>query len=108
MNVRGSNSERLGVSVVVRKAYGVGLYTMSGPAYDSESVITLPSDEIGEHSPVSRCSTDDATEGTTAHSPLVRPATTEQTPTHPYPSRTDGGESTLHCRRASYQPWPGR
>jgi acetyl-CoA carboxylase carboxyltransferase component len=34
-------------SVVVRKAYGAGIYAMSGPAYDPESVIGLPSGEIG-------------------------------------------------------------
>ena len=32
--------------VVVRKAYGAGIYAMSGPAYDTESVIALPSGEI--------------------------------------------------------------
>ncbi|MFP4589958.1 MAG: acyl-CoA carboxylase subunit beta [Halobacteriales archaeon] len=34
------------ISVVVRKAYGAGIYAMSGPAYDPESVIALPSGEI--------------------------------------------------------------
>ncbi|GAA0198299.1 acyl-CoA carboxylase subunit beta [Haladaptatus pallidirubidus] len=34
-------------SVVVRKAYGAGIYAMSGPAYDPQSVIALPSGEIG-------------------------------------------------------------
>jgi acetyl-CoA carboxylase carboxyltransferase component len=34
-------------SVVVRKAYGAGIYAMSGPAYDPESVIGLPAGEIG-------------------------------------------------------------
>ncbi|WIV67846.1 acyl-CoA carboxylase subunit beta [Natrialbaceae archaeon AArc-T1-2] len=33
-------------SVVVRKAYGAGIYAMAGPAYDPESVIALPSGEI--------------------------------------------------------------
>ena len=33
--------------VVVRKAYGAGIYAMSGPAYDPESAIALPSGEIG-------------------------------------------------------------
>ncbi|MFW6003428.1 MAG: acyl-CoA carboxylase subunit beta [Halanaeroarchaeum sp.] len=33
-------------SVVVRKAYGAGIYAMSGPAYDPESTIALPSGEI--------------------------------------------------------------
>jgi acetyl-CoA carboxylase carboxyltransferase component len=32
--------------VVVRKAYGAGIYAMSGPAYDPESTIALPSGEI--------------------------------------------------------------
>jgi acetyl-CoA carboxylase carboxyltransferase component len=35
------------LSVVVRKAYGAGIYAMSGPAYDPQSVIALPSGEIG-------------------------------------------------------------
>ncbi|MWG33243.1 acyl-CoA carboxylase subunit beta [Halomarina oriensis] len=34
-------------SVVLRKAYGAGIYAMSGPAYDPESVIGLPAGEIG-------------------------------------------------------------
>ncbi|HKL29924.1 MAG TPA: carboxyl transferase domain-containing protein, partial [Natrialbaceae archaeon] len=34
-------------SVIVRKAYGAGIYAMSGPAYDPESTIALPSGEIG-------------------------------------------------------------
>lgn len=33
--------------VVVRKAYGAGIYAMSGPAYGPESTIGLPSGEIG-------------------------------------------------------------
>ena len=32
--------------VVLRKAYGAGIYAMSGPAYDTESTIALPSGEI--------------------------------------------------------------
>ncbi|WP_129116888.1 acyl-CoA carboxylase subunit beta [Halegenticoccus tardaugens] len=34
-------------TVIVRKAYGAGIYAMGGPAYDPESVIALPSGEIG-------------------------------------------------------------
>ncbi|SFG15204.1 Acetyl-CoA carboxylase, carboxyltransferase component [Halopelagius inordinatus] len=34
-------------TVVVRKAYGAGIYAMGGPAYDPESIIALPSGEIG-------------------------------------------------------------
>ncbi len=33
-------------SVVVRKAYGAGIYAMAGPAYQPESSIALPSGEI--------------------------------------------------------------
>ena len=33
--------------VIVRKAYGAGIYAMSGPAYDPESTIALPAGEIG-------------------------------------------------------------
>ncbi len=33
-------------SVVVRKAYGAGVYAMAGPAYQPESTIALPSGEI--------------------------------------------------------------
>jgi acetyl-CoA carboxylase carboxyltransferase component len=32
--------------VIVRKAYGAGIYAMSGPAFDPESTIALPSGEI--------------------------------------------------------------
>jgi len=32
--------------VILRKAYGAGIYAMSGPAYDPESTIALPSGEI--------------------------------------------------------------
>ncbi|MDS0258369.1 acyl-CoA carboxylase subunit beta [Haloarcula sp. S1CR25-12] len=32
--------------VVVRKAYGAGIYAMSGPAYDPEATLALPSGEI--------------------------------------------------------------
>jgi acetyl-CoA carboxylase carboxyltransferase component len=32
--------------VVVRKAYGAGIYAMSGPAFDPESTLALPSGEI--------------------------------------------------------------
>jgi acetyl-CoA carboxylase carboxyltransferase component len=34
------------LSVVVRKAYGAGIYAMSGPAYDPEATLALPSGEI--------------------------------------------------------------
>ncbi|TMB46505.1 MAG: acyl-CoA carboxylase subunit beta [Chloroflexi bacterium] len=34
------------ISVIVRKAYGAGLYAMAGPAYDSDCVIALPSAQI--------------------------------------------------------------
>ena len=33
-------------TVIVRKAYGAGIYAMGGPAYDPESVIGLPSGEV--------------------------------------------------------------
>ncbi|MFC7240512.1 acyl-CoA carboxylase subunit beta [Saliphagus sp. GCM10025317] len=33
-------------TVIVRKAYGAGIYAMGGPAYDPESIIGLPSGEI--------------------------------------------------------------
>lgn len=33
-------------SVIVRKAYGAGVHGMSGPAFDTESVLGLPSAEI--------------------------------------------------------------
>ncbi len=33
-------------SVVIRKAYGAGIYAMAGPAYQPESTIALPSGEI--------------------------------------------------------------
>jgi acetyl-CoA carboxylase carboxyltransferase component len=37
--------------VIVRKAYGAGLYAMSGPAFESDSVIALPSAQIAVMGP---------------------------------------------------------
>ncbi|MDY6817964.1 MAG: acyl-CoA carboxylase subunit beta [Halobacteriales archaeon] len=34
------------LSVIVRKAYGAGIYAMGGPAYDPEATLALPSGEI--------------------------------------------------------------
>ena len=34
------------ICVIVRKAYGAGIYAMAGPAYDPQSTIALPSGEI--------------------------------------------------------------
>jgi acetyl-CoA carboxylase carboxyltransferase component len=39
------------VSVIVRKAYGAGLYAMAGPAYDSDCVLALPSAQIAVMGP---------------------------------------------------------
>jgi acetyl-CoA carboxylase carboxyltransferase component len=39
------------ISVIVRKAYGAGLYAMAGPALDSDSVIALPSAQIAVMGP---------------------------------------------------------
>jgi acetyl-CoA carboxylase carboxyltransferase component len=39
------------ISVIVRKAYGAGLYAMAGPAFDSECVIALPSAQIAVMGP---------------------------------------------------------
>jgi acetyl-CoA carboxylase carboxyltransferase component len=39
------------ISVIVRKAYGAGLYAMAGPAYDSGCVIALPSAQIAVMGP---------------------------------------------------------
>ncbi len=39
------------VSVIVRKAYGAGLYAMSGPAFDPDCTIALPSAEIAVMGP---------------------------------------------------------
>jgi acetyl-CoA carboxylase carboxyltransferase component len=39
------------VSVVVRKAYGAGLYAMCGPAFDPEAVLALPSAKIAVMGP---------------------------------------------------------
>ena len=34
------------ISVIIRKAYGAGIYAMSGPAYDPDVTLALPSAEI--------------------------------------------------------------
>ncbi|MFN2463589.1 MAG: acyl-CoA carboxylase subunit beta [Candidatus Dormibacteria bacterium] len=39
------------ISVIVRKAYGAGLYAMSGPAYDTDATIALPSAKIAVMGP---------------------------------------------------------
>ena len=39
------------ISVVVRKAYGAGLYAMAGPAYDPDACIALPSAKIAVMGP---------------------------------------------------------
>jgi len=39
------------VSVIVRKAYGAGLYAMAGPAFDSDAVLALPSAQIAVMGP---------------------------------------------------------
>ena len=39
------------ISVIVRKAYGAGLYAMAGPAFDPDSVIALPSAQIAVMGP---------------------------------------------------------
>src|SRR5207248_9367146 len=39
------------ISVVVRKAYGAGLYAMAGPAFGSDAVIALPSAQIAVMGP---------------------------------------------------------
>jgi acetyl-CoA carboxylase carboxyltransferase component len=39
------------ISVIVRKAYGAGLYAMAGPAFDTNCVIALPSAQIAVMGP---------------------------------------------------------
>jgi acetyl-CoA carboxylase carboxyltransferase component len=39
------------ISVIVRKAYGAGLYAMAGPAFGSDSVIALPGAKIAVMGP---------------------------------------------------------
>jgi acetyl-CoA carboxylase carboxyltransferase component len=39
------------IAVIVRKAYGAGLYAMAGPAFDSDCVIALPSAQIAVMGP---------------------------------------------------------
>src|SRR4029079_2250977 len=39
------------ISVIVRKAYGAGLYAMAGPAFESDSVIALPGASIAVMGP---------------------------------------------------------
>lgn len=46
-----SNATVPKVTVIVRKAYGAGLYAMCGPAYDSDAVLALPSAAIAVMGP---------------------------------------------------------
>ena len=39
------------ISVIVRKAYGAGLYAMSGPAFDPDCTIALPTAKIAVMGP---------------------------------------------------------
>jgi acetyl-CoA carboxylase carboxyltransferase component len=39
------------ISVIVRKAYGAGLYAMSGPAFEPEATIALPTAKIAVMGP---------------------------------------------------------
>lgn len=39
------------VSVIVRKAYGAGLYAMAGPAFDPDACLALPSAQIAVMGP---------------------------------------------------------
>jgi methylmalonyl-CoA decarboxylase subunit alpha len=39
------------LSVIVRKAYGAGLYAMAGPAFEPEATIALPSAQIAVMGP---------------------------------------------------------
>jgi len=39
------------ISVVIRKAYGAGLYAMAGPAYDPDATLALPSAKIAVMGP---------------------------------------------------------
>ncbi len=39
------------ISVIVRKAYGAGLYAMSGPAFDPDATLALPSAQIAVMGP---------------------------------------------------------
>jgi len=39
------------ISVIVRKAYGAGLYAMAGPAFESDAVFALPSAQIAVMGP---------------------------------------------------------
>ena len=39
------------ISVIVRKAYGAGLYAMAGPAFDPEATIALPTAKIAVMGP---------------------------------------------------------
>jgi methylmalonyl-CoA decarboxylase subunit alpha len=39
------------ISVIVRQAYGAGLYAMAGPAFDSDATIALPSAQIAVMGP---------------------------------------------------------
>lgn len=46
-----SNARVPKISLIVRKAYGAGLYAMSGPAFDTEVVLALPTANIAVMGP---------------------------------------------------------
>src|SRR5690606_13427370 len=46
-----SNAAVPKVCLIVRKAYGAGLYAMNGPAYDADCVIALPTANLAVMGP---------------------------------------------------------
>ena len=48
---RGSRGDRAASSVIVRKAYGAGLYAMAGPGFEPDACIALPTAKIAVMGP---------------------------------------------------------
>ncbi|MDI5789691.1 carboxyl transferase domain-containing protein [Bacillus licheniformis] len=44
-------SNRTEISVIVRKAYGAGLYAMAGPAFEPDCCLALPTAQIAVMGP---------------------------------------------------------
>ena len=62
------------VSVVVRKAYGAGLYAMSGPAFEPEATIALPTAKIAVMGPEAAVNAVFANKIATIEDPVERDA----------------------------------
>src|SRR2546423_1350713 len=66
------------VSVIVRKAYGAGLYAMAGPAFEPDACVALPSAKIAVMGPAAAINAGYANQLQAIEDPDARAARTEE------------------------------